>query len=509
MKKSLKALAGSFLALSLIVGCSNGNNGGNADQGKAGTASEPAKNEERLPITIAVQYWSGPKWTEDHPTIKYLEEKFNVDITLQLINGSEYGEKMKVMAASGSLPDFYRADSPETYLAWQSEGAFVELSELLPKYPNLIKAFPLDHEANRLLNPEGKIYGLPDISWTVRDTIQIRKDWLDNLGMKLPSEDEFTVDKYYEIAKAFATKDPDKNGVAGDTYGIIGLDSVIQNAFGIANGWFEKDGKLLPKQTQVEEYKAYLSFMKKAYDEGVLDRDFVLRKSSDLDDMKRGNKAGIYSHHNDLTGYEDSVKKAFPDTKPELVPMAPPIGPTGIRAYSAYLTGMNKQVINAKASPEKVDRILQILDWWVTDEGTTIMKSGLEGIDYTKKADGSYEPTAQWETNFPRYLNSSIFARPGVDFNMYLWTPQEDKDFLASYKALAEKYTLKDAAAGLTFYSDTYKNKSADLSKNFDEAMSKIIVGSEPIEYIEQASKEWLANGGDKIIQEINAAAVK
>lgn len=503
------------MALSLIVGCSNGNNGGNSDQGNAGastassTASEPAKNEERLPITIAVQYWSGPKWTEDHSTIKYLEDKFNVDITLQLINGSEYREKLKVMAASGSLPDFYRVEEPETYLAWQNEGAFVELGELLPKYPNLNSAFPLDLDANRLLNPEGKIYGLPDVSWTSRDTIQIRKDWLDNLGMELPSEDEFTVDKYYEIAKAFATKDPDKNGIDGDTYGIVGRDAAILNAFGIANGWYEKDGQLLPQQTQVEEYKAYLAFMKKAYDEGVLDRDFVLRKFSDVDDMKRGNKAGIYSHHNDLTGYEDSVKKAFPDTNPKLVPMAPPIGPTGIRGYSAGLTGINKQVINAKTSPEKVDRILQILDWWVTDEGTTVMKSGLEGVDYTKKADGTYEPTEQWETNFPRYLNSSIFARPGVDFNMYLWTSQEQKDFLASYKSLAEKYMVKNAAAGLTYYSETYQSKSTDLNKKFDDAISKIIVGSEPMEYIEQASKEWLAGGGDKIIQEINAAAGK
>lgn len=508
MMKSLNALAGTVLTLSLIVGCSNGGNTTHENTGK-NTASESAKNEERLPITIAVEYWSGSKWTEDHPTIKYLEDKFNADIELQLINGSEYSEKMKVMAASGTLPDLYRSDSPETYIAWQSEGAFVELGALLPKYPNLIKEFPLDHEANRLLNPEGKIYGLPDISWTSRDTIQVRKDWLDNLGMALPSEDEFTVDKYYEIAKAFATQDPDKNGVAGDTLGIIGRDAAVQNAFGIANGWFEKDGKLLPQQMQVEEYKAYLAFMKKAYDEGVLDRDFVLRKFSDIDDMKRGNKAGIYSHHNDLNGYEDSIKKNFPDSNPELVPLAPPIGPTGIRAYSAGPTGLKKLVINAKASPEKVDRILQILDWWVTEEGTTIMKSGLEGIDYTKNADGTYEPTAQWETNFPRFLNSSLFARPGVDFNMYLWTPQEEKDFLASYRTLAEKYQSENPAVGLTFYSDTYKNKITDINKKFDDAISKIIVGSEPIEHIEQASKEWLANGGEQIIEEVNAAAMK
>lgn len=512
MKKFMKAVTGSVLLLSLIAGCSTGNNGGNGNQENAGASTGASgttvKNEKRIPITIAAQYWSGPKWSEDHPTIKYLEDKFNVDITLDLINGSEYNEKLKVMAASGSLPDFYRVDAP-TFITWQSEGAFVDLAGLLPKYPNLIKEYPLDHPANKLLNPEGELYGLADISWNVRDTIQIRKDWLDNLGMQVPSEDEFTVDKYYEIAKAFATQDPDKNGNKGDTIGMTNFNTTIRNAFGIANDWMEKDGKLIPRQTQVEEYKAYLAFMMKAYDEGVLDKDFILRTSTENEEMKQSGKVGIFTHTNNMTGLRNDIKKNFPDTNPELVAMAPPIGPSGVRGYTTSPTGLNKQVINADASPEKIDRILQILDWWVTEEGTTVMKNGIEGVHYSKKADGTYEPTAQWDTDMPRFLNSSLFNRPGVDFNMYLWTPQEEKDELVSYQALAEKYPWKNPAQGLIFFSDTFKNKGTDLNLKFDEATYKIIVGSEPIDYIEQASKDWLENGGEQIIKEINEATAR
>ncbi len=84
--------------------------------------------------------------------------------------------------------------------------------------------------------------------------------------------------------------------------------------------------------------------------------------------------------------------------------------------------GHDKVVINAKADEEKIDRIMQIFDWWVTDEGTSIMKNGIEGIDYTKNADGTYQVTEQWENNFPRYLNSNLFNRPGTDFILYLWS---------------------------------------------------------------------------------------
>ena len=358
---------------------------------------------------------------------------------------------MKVMAASGSLPDLYNVDAA-TFLSWQSEGAFVELTDLWPKYPNLIADYPLDNEAVKVLNPKGKLYGIPNISWTVRDTVQIRQDWLDNLGIKLPSAEEFTVDKFYEIAKAFTTQDPDKNGVKGDTIGFAGNNIALRNAFGIANEWTEKDGKLIPRQMQVEEYKAYLAFMKKAYDEGVLDRDFVLRKSTEVEDMMKAGKLGLFTYHNGYGLLQTEIKKNAPDTNPVITPMAPPIGPTGLRGNTNTATGMTKLVINANASKEKIDRILQIMDWWVTDEGTSIMKNGIEGIDYTKNAEGKYAVTDRWEADNPRYLNSNLFNRPGTDFIIFLWTDQADIDRHEAYTELAKKYQWPNTAMGLEFY---------------------------------------------------------
>lgn len=505
--KLLKMVAGSILTLSLIAGCSSGNNNNGGSSPSEDPTTETVKNKETIPISIAAQYWGGPKWAEDHPTIKYLNEKFNVDIELQLINGPEYNEKLKVMAASGSLPDFYRVDAP-TYISWQTEGAFVDLTDLLPKYPNLTEVFPSDHEAMRVLNPSGKLFALPDISWTVRDTVQIRQDWLDNLGITLPSEEEFTVDKFYEIAKAFAKQDPDKNGL-NDTIGFAANNNAIQNSFGIANEWIVNDGKLVPRQTQVEEYKAYLAFMQKAYSEGVLDQDFVLRKSTEIEELIKANKLGLYTFKNNYNVVIPDIKKAVPDANPVIVPMAPPIGPTGLRGNTNVAMGMNKQVINAKASTEKIDRILQILDWWVTEEGTSVMKNGIEDIHYMKNAEGNYEVTERWEPEMPRLLNSSIFGRPGTDFNIYLWTNQEEIKLHEEYTALAEKYPWPNAAMGLEFYSDTYKTKGVDLNNKFLEETYKIIMGQQPIESIEQASKDWLANGGEKIIKEINEAAQK
>lgn len=512
MKQFMKMVVITLLVFSFVVGCSSAGNGSSTPS-KASDTSGPAvagKNEEKVPIWLAVKFWGGPKWTEDHPTIQYLNEKFNVDIKLDLINGPEYEEKLKVMAASGSLPDFYPVEA-STYLKWQTDGAFVDLTDWLPKYPHLSAEYPLDHAAMTLLNPKGELYGLPEISWVVRDTVQIRKDWLDKLGMKVPTAEEFTVDKFYEIAKAFATQDPDGNGVK-DTIGFTGGYAIenlaIRNAFGIANEWIEKDGQLIPHQTQVEEYKAFLTFMKKAYDEGVLDRDFVLRKSTEMHEMRKSNKLGLFTYHNNYKfEIEDVVKKAFPDTNPEVVVMAPPIGPNGDRGNPNATMGTSKRVINAKSDKVKIDRILQILDWWVTDEGTQIMKNGIDGVHYKKNDQGKWEVTDRWEPDAPRFLNSNLFKRPGTDFNLYLWTDEAELKRHEEYKALAEKYPWPNAAMGLEYYSDTYISKGTNINSKFQEAVYKIIVGGAPVDSIAEASSEWLANGGEQIIKEINEAA--
>ena len=52
------------------------------------------------------------------------------------------------------------------------------------------------------MNPEVKYYGFPYYLTEMRDSLAIRQDWLDKLGLKTPT----TVDEFYEVAKAFATR---------------------------------------------------------------------------------------------------------------------------------------------------------------------------------------------------------------------------------------------------------------------------------------------------------------
>jgi len=54
----------------------------------------------------------------------------------------------------------------------------------------------------------GKVYGLYRSRPLGRNGMMIRQDWLENVGLQPPK----TIDDFYNILKALATQDPDKNG---------------------------------------------------------------------------------------------------------------------------------------------------------------------------------------------------------------------------------------------------------------------------------------------------------
>ncbi|WP_051250444.1 extracellular solute-binding protein [Paenibacillus harenae] len=518
MRRWTALLLSVFLAVGLLAGCAANNGNNNSGAGDNGGAANSSKEtgeviddgSEKLTISFMPESWGGGKWRDDHPTIQYLNEKFNIEMKIMWTDGPTYKDKLNVMAASGSLPDMYKV-TPDNFAKWQNEGIFLDLAPHLDQYPNLAKAFPDDMW--KMLSPQGKIYGMPSWGQEVRDSYQIRADWIRNAGLPMPNEETFNVDEFYEIMKAFAHNDPDKNG-KNDTVGFttdqeLGANaSQLRAAFGLANDWKLADGKLMPQFVQSAEQKGFLGYLRKMYEEGVLDPEFYTKKGVNVYEMFQASKAGIFNHH-PLGLRTDNEKLKAIDPNAELVQLAPPIGPDGLRGNPANLVGANKIVINASIDAKKRERLLKLLDWWVTDEGTNIMRNGIEGVHYTKEADGTYKATELNETDLPRIMNNWFFWRADPNFFVHIWTPKETADFDRKFNENNAKYPWRNESGGLTIYSETYTKSWNNLKTAFTEAQLKIIIGKEPVDSIDQAIEAWRAGGGDKIIQEVNDAYAK
>lgn len=500
MKKKLLVLCALAISIS-IVGCSNQDAGSASPQKNEGKTAVADDMSEKLSITWMARSFQGGGWPDDNSMIQELNKKFNVDLKMQWVPASNYKEKLNVLAASNDFPDVFFVLNPE-FNKWKKQGLFLDIQPDLHQYPNLsqIPKAPLYS-----LNPKGKLLGLPYYLTENRDTLSVREDWLKRLNLSAPK----TIDEFYEVAKAFAKKDPDGNGQQDTTGFSFYYDQTnntivdanfIMAGFGLYNQWKDVNGKLVPYQTQVEEWKNFLTFMNKAYNEGVLDKDFAVNKIRSTVEKFEANKVGFaYLNPNDWRNHLNAVKKLVPTAV--VTAIEPPKGPTGLTG-TLNLEMLDKNVINAKIDPKKQQRILKILDYFLSSEGSDFIKNGIEGVHYKKVSDGKFEKLEAADKDRQNLLNNWVFRPFDPGIQMYKWEDPSYHKMIRDMFAQNEKHSWKNNGAGLE--SETGAKVGANLNIKFLETVSKIIMGREPVSAIEKASADWLAGGGNKIIEEMN-----
>ncbi|WP_141336294.1 extracellular solute-binding protein [Paenibacillus sp. tmac-D7] len=501
MKKKLLVICAILLLLSSVIGCSKQDAGASKSKEAGEQAAAADDLSEKLTINWMARSFQGGGWPEDHPMIRELNKKFNVDLKIQWVPAANIKEKLNVLAASNEFPDVFFVLHPE-FNKWKKQGLFLDVQPVLNQYPNLAK---IPQDTLKRLNPQGKILGFPYYITEARDSLSVREDWLKKLNLSAPK----TLDEFYEVAKAFATKDPDGNGKQDTTGFSFYIDSTtntlrdiefIMAGFGLANQWKEVNGKLVPYQTQVEEWKSFLTFMNKAYNEGVLDKDFAVNKIRSTIEKFESNKVGFaYLNPNEWNSSIKNVTKLVPNAL--VSALEPPKGPTGLTG-TQIIDSLDKYVINAKIDPKKQRRILMILDYMLSPEGSDFIKHGIEGVHYKKISEDKYEKLEAADKDRQNLLNIWVFRPFTPSIQMYKWEDPALHKMMRDMFAQNQKHKWLNQAAGLE--SDTMTKSGANLNIKFMETVSKIIMGREPVSAIEKASADWLANGGNKIIEEIN-----
>lgn len=497
----MKTSAAITIMASLLAGCSSSEGGQTPTEAPAASNNGDTQSE-KISINMMSIAYEGGAWSDKHPVIDELNKKLNIDLKIQWIPADNFSEKLGVMAASNSFPDVFRINSAE-FLKWRDKGVFLDIAPMLSQYPNLVKE--MDAETLAIGNPKGKTYALPNWNPEYRETIFIRKDWLDKLNLKSPT----TLDEFYEVAKAFTNNDPDGNGkndTMGYSFAIANNRSFTRGAdplrfaFGLANGWKESGEGIIPWQAQTKELTEYLAFTRKMYADGLLDKDFAINKQQDPDFKFESNKVGFTNIP--ATNIYDTglpnLKKVVPTA--EILQLAPPKGPAGLQGNTTYAT-TNKVVINAKIDKKKQERIMALMDYMVTDEGHNLITYGVEGIHYKKTGD-KYEVLPAFESDRPMLINFWFFHRFDPLNTVRPWEDQEKPKKVQALFEENKKYLVKDKGAGL--FSETYTKSGATLDQKLMGEMVAIIMGQKPLEAIDAAVEAWKKDGGNKMIEEMN-----
>lgn len=490
-------------------------------QGEEGKESEKAPETEAERQTISfltIDFNAGASNSGEYAKeiLDKVQDHCGVNIAIEWMNNEVTEEKITLaMANPETMPQIItHGGSVSGQIASAAKaGAFVDLNQYIwdaEKYPNLSQ---LDKNVAASLTVDGKLIAIPRTRDIGRYGMSYRKDWAEKVGI---TEEPKTVDDVYNMMYKFTYEDPDGNG-KDDTYGMemtqyTGPFDIIQTWFGVGNGWAEVDGKLIPVHMQ-KEYKTALDWLKKVYDEGLMPKDWAVRTTDTWSNGCKTGEAGIYIDVMDggrrIWDYFNKEETFTPSVvnKDEAASMdllGPVNGKTlATQGYNGYFT-LSASTLD---SEEKIEAALQLLDRLNDNEARLLCEYGLKGINWDVDADGYLVDLDKDDTSLSNNyagLNQMLAYLPRRDIEPSVKKNERNIAQEDAYKR-NEKVAVFNPALAYLVGSETFGDVGATLDEIIKQARTQYICGEIDEAGLEKAHQQWLDQGGQQIIDEINA----
>ncbi|THF83490.1 extracellular solute-binding protein [Cohnella fermenti] len=505
------------LVAGALAGCGSNNNDKEATSPSAsqspsasGSASQAPASEtpkETKPTEITIML---PLNTSETPpdTIKNEVEKLtNTKLTYQFFPADTYEEKLNASLATGSLPEVTYLKNQATFIQMKGairDGQFWEIGPYLKDFPSLSK---LKEQILNNTKVDGKLYSLYIGRPLARQGLIYRKDWADKLGLSAPQ----TVADVVAMAKAFTENDPDGDGQA-NTIGLADRNDLVYGAFktlaswlGTPNNWGEQDGQLLP-EFMFPQYIASMDVMKEIRDAKAMNQDFAATSKTDQVKLFTSGQAGLYiGSMADVDSLNKDLVKNVPTAVVETQALIK--GPNGELSTWA-IPGYNNVILFPKSAIKdeaELKGVLAFFDQMMTPEVANVMYWGIEGTHYTvvdgkAKASDNKELTEREVKGF----KDSVIGESDTNGMYEGYYTLEARIHAEQFTLENEKIAINDPAAALD--SATYNEKGTELASIITDATYKYIYGKLDKAGFEKEIDTWKSRGGDKIIEEINAA---
>ncbi|MEA4890607.1 MAG: extracellular solute-binding protein [Clostridiaceae bacterium] len=412
IRKSLVLVLICLLAVAMLAACNGGaavttgtqtNGTTAAGSNTAGTTTGAAKTH--------VLKIMGPESTntyikfadrERYSSWKAFEKLFTakgITPEFEIIANDQYETVIQTrMASATDLPDFTNLTNLDdtTILNLANQGVILPVNKIIDENSDGTAKEFFSTGRGKLSNSlntteDGNVYWISQIQATTYADqpgstcmgINIRKDWLDKLGLKTPT----TADEFVAVMQAFRDQDANGNGQADEvlafnpasfTNGIaqwFGLVSEI-SSFGIedmkaTSPWYQ-DG-----------IKPYFTFLNKLVDLGIMDTSIIGAKTDDqLNQKIAEDKVGALFTYAMQTWYEPSVKTEGA----EYMPIGPLKAADGIEPVNAieppFLSygrwGFTKACTDLEAAGSLVDILC-------SEDYQNLTQYGIEGETYEMK----------------------------------------------------------------------------------------------------------------------------
>lgn len=311
------------------------------------------------------------------------------------------------LASFYDMPDIFCGSAGTTavdLLDLGDQGLILPLNEVLAATKgdayNYFYGGEGDAARNLLTDVDGNFWWMPRIQINQLNgenigcsiSMCIRKDWLDTLGMEMPSD----LDSFTAALRAFQENDMNGNGVKDEV--LITDTSYFQCGI---NNWFgiptcDTNGmgiNLTAGKVETPWYnpaiKEYFTYIQGLVKEGLLSSDYIGTETSDSAAVSSNQvsaseyyNCGTYMEANVIAGGAENVYYVG------IMPFGAVEGVEGfLSEETPYLVYLRQCVSNVAS--DKLEAVAKYYDTLYSEAGLNLMQNGIEGTMYTVADDGT------------------------------------------------------------------------------------------------------------------------
>lgn len=356
------------------------------------------------------------EWTGGDPYLAKLEEKFNVRVNVTSYSWQDWTSQVNNDINGNDMPDVfhYNLDNynfSNSYKRWAVGESIKPLPDDLSRWPNVKRLVDNTDNIDKL-KLDGKLYCIP-IAKNINGneaayspfTYVYRRDWAKKLNVYQP-DDVYTWQQFSALLEAFKKE----YGSSGDIAPLADVEwgfPSITNFYKSAPHCFSYDeasGKFVASYT-TDQYMQGVEQAKSWVKNGYYGLEQYAVKQGEVNTRYQAGRVGVFYENLSLANYttlrKAMAKRSEIQTVEQLddaTAIMKVSGPDGTYALEGTDNWFSASFFSADISDEKMAKILDIMDWLLSEEGTMTATYGFEGYDYEIDADGNVTLTEDgWE----------------------------------------------------------------------------------------------------------------
>lgn len=421
-------------------------------------------------------------------------------------DGSEgYVRGLRLMLASGDIPEALKPYNTQLTKELIDEGVALPLDDLLEELGQDILALLSDEEwdAVRAQSPDGKIYFIPEINGEDRYPVSlIRKDWLDQAGLPVPS----TRDEYVAALRTFRDMDIGGAGSVIPMSGRNGMrwldDMFMMHGVSMFEGfpqwsWDEESRQLVSEQVS-PAMKRSIEFLHYLYQEQLIDPVFMIQSAADWIAKINSGRTGEYFHLPSTLEIFSGFMAEDPDAEWAYMP---PLEVPGLEQQQFMFQRAAVPGLMITTAAEDPAKIIAWYNWAMTDEGSMYNWLGIPGVDWTREEDGTIEVLRTDSKPFYSYIPT--VTKYIADATRL--TPMGETKVEIINQARGNFYYGPDNLGMPDSVYEGHEDFSPQNATLYREWCTKMVTGEIDLSRWDEYVETWYANGGQVVTDRATA----